>query len=60
MLAYLLALADFQERELRELRQQLEASQTEARLLRGRLAAREEEALQRDAEVKAEKVKSIN
>jgi hypothetical protein len=45
-----------QERELRELRQQLEAAQTEARLLRGRLAAKEEEVARRDQEAKLEKV----
>jgi hypothetical protein len=44
------------ERELKELRQQLEAAQLEARLLRGRLAAKEEEMLKKDQEVKAEKV----
>jgi hypothetical protein len=41
---------------LRELRQQLEAAQTEARLLRGRLAAKEEEVARRDQEAKLEKV----
>jgi hypothetical protein len=41
---------------LRELRQQLEAAQTEARLLRGRLAAKEEEVTRRDQEARLEKV----
>jgi hypothetical protein len=41
---------------LRELRQQLEAAQTEARLLRGRLAAKEEEVARRDQEARLEKV----
>jgi hypothetical protein len=45
-----------QERELKELRQQLEAAQLEARLLRGRLAVKEEEMLKKDQEVKTEKV----
>ncbi len=41
---------------MRELRQQLEAAQTEARLLRGRLAAKEEEVARRDQEARLEKV----
>lgn len=46
-----------EERELKELRHQLEAARTEVRLLRGRLAAKEEEAATREHEVKAEKVR---